>query len=94
MIERWDVVTIGNVSRNRYWREGDEKAVRSVICTSTLITGDGFRLLVDPSIADEAQMAAELDRRTAWFHGCCAALSLSAVAGAKARNPLPPCAPP
>jgi glyoxylase-like metal-dependent hydrolase (beta-lactamase superfamily II) len=63
-VKRWDVITIGNLSRNRYWGEGDAKAVRSVICTCTLIRGDGFRLLVDPSLADAAQFARELDRRT------------------------------
>ena len=63
-IVRWDIVTIGNISRNRYWGERDEQAYRSAICTCTLVTGDGFRLLVDPSLQDEGQMHAELDRRT------------------------------
>jgi glyoxylase-like metal-dependent hydrolase (beta-lactamase superfamily II) len=63
-VKRWDVITIGNLSRNRYWGEGDGKGVRSVICSCTLIQGDKFRLLVDPSLADAGQMARELDRRT------------------------------
>jgi glyoxylase-like metal-dependent hydrolase (beta-lactamase superfamily II) len=63
-IARWDVITIGNLSRNRYWGESDAKGVRGAICTCTLITGAGFRLLVDPSLADAAEMAKELDRRT------------------------------
>jgi len=63
-IKRWDVVTIGNLSRNRYWGESDAKGVRAAICTCALIAGDGFRLLVDPSLADAADMAGELDRRT------------------------------
>lgn len=63
-IKRWDVVTIGNLSRNRYWGEGDAKGVRAAICTCMLVGGDGFRLLVDPSLADAAGMAGELDRRT------------------------------
>jgi glyoxylase-like metal-dependent hydrolase (beta-lactamase superfamily II) len=63
-VKRWDVVTIGNLSRNRYWGESDAKGVRSAICTCTLITGAGFRLLVDPSLAAGADMARELDRRT------------------------------
>ena len=63
-VKRWDVITIGNLSRNRYWGESDAKAVRSAICTCTLVSGDGFRLLVDPSLADEAEMAKELDRRS------------------------------
>ena len=61
---RWDIVTIGNISRNRYWGESDDHAVRSAICTCTLISSDGFRLLVDPSLQDEEKMREELDRRT------------------------------
>ena len=63
-IKRWDVITIGNLSRNRYWGEGDAKGVRAAICTCTVITGENFHLLVDPSLADGEQMAKELDRRT------------------------------
>ena len=63
-IKHWDVITIGNLSRNRYWGESDDKGVRSTICTTTLITGDGFRILVDPSLADATAMIHELDRRT------------------------------
>jgi glyoxylase-like metal-dependent hydrolase (beta-lactamase superfamily II) len=63
-VKRWDVITIGNLSRNQYWGEPSDKAVRKVLCTCTLISGDGFRLLVDPSEADAADMARELDRRT------------------------------
>jgi len=63
-IKQWDVITIGNLSRNRYWGESDDQGVRSSICTCTLITGDGFRILVDPSLADAAEMAHALDRRT------------------------------
>ncbi len=63
-VRRWDVITIGNLSRNRYWGEPDEKALRGAICTCTLISGDGFRLLVDPSLALAEDMTKELDRRT------------------------------
>jgi N-acyl homoserine lactone hydrolase len=63
-VKRWDIITIGNLSRNRYWGESDAKGVRSAICTCTLIAGDEFCLLVDPSLADTAEMARELDRRT------------------------------
>lgn len=64
MILRWDVITIGNISRNRYWGESEEKPLRPAICTCTLIVGEGYRLLVDPSLEDDARMRAELDRRT------------------------------
>ncbi len=63
-VRRWDVITIGNLSRNRYWGEPDAKGVRSAICTCTLVQGDGFRLVVDPSLSDAEAMAKELDRRT------------------------------
>ena len=63
MIRRWDIVTIGNISRNRYWGESEDRAVRPAMCTSTLITADDFRLLVDPPIEEADRMAAELNRR-------------------------------
>ena len=64
MVERWDVITIGNLSRNRYWGESDEKGLRGAICTCTLVRGEGYCLLADPSLEDAEQMAVELDRRT------------------------------
>jgi glyoxylase-like metal-dependent hydrolase (beta-lactamase superfamily II) len=63
MIQRWDIVVIGNLSRNRYWGEGEERPRRPALCTCTLIRGEGFRLLVDPSFDDARLLAAELDRR-------------------------------
>lgn len=60
---RWTVITIGNLSRNRYWGESEAKGVRPAICTCTLIEGADFRLLVDPSLENAEQMARELDRR-------------------------------
>lgn len=64
VIKHWDVITIGNLSRNRYWGESDEKPLRSAICTCTVISGKNFHLLVDPSLKDATAMATELDRRT------------------------------
>jgi glyoxylase-like metal-dependent hydrolase (beta-lactamase superfamily II) len=63
-VERWSVITIGNLSRNEYWGEPNDKAFRDVLCTTTLIAGKGFRLLVDPSVASPEGMAKELNRRT------------------------------
>jgi glyoxylase-like metal-dependent hydrolase (beta-lactamase superfamily II) len=63
-VKRWDVITVGNLSRNRYWGEGDARGVRSAICTCTVVQGKGFRLIVDPSLSAADQMASELDRRT------------------------------
>jgi glyoxylase-like metal-dependent hydrolase (beta-lactamase superfamily II) len=63
-ITHWDIITIGNLSRNRYWGESDEKALHNVICTCSVISGRDFRLIVDPSLADYDSMATELQRRT------------------------------
>ena len=63
-IRRWVIVTIGNLSRNRYWGESDEKGVRPAICTCTLVEGPDFRMLVDPSLQAAEGMASELERRT------------------------------
>lgn len=63
MIARWDIITIGNISRNRYWGESEERPLRPTLCTCTLIRGSDFSLLVDPSCQDADRMAAELDRR-------------------------------
>lgn len=63
-VKRWDVVTIGNLSRNYYWGEGDAAAVRKAICTCTLVQGENFRLIVDPSLTKAKEMETELDRRT------------------------------
>lgn len=63
-VRRWEIVTIGNLSRNRYWGESDEKGVRSAICTCTVIRGVGFDVIVDPSLARAESMSADLDRRT------------------------------
>jgi glyoxylase-like metal-dependent hydrolase (beta-lactamase superfamily II) len=62
-VRRWDVITIGNLSRNRFWGEGDDKARRTAVCTCTLVSLKGIRLLVDPSLAESGRMASELDRR-------------------------------
>lgn len=63
-VTHWDIITIGNLSRNRYWGESDEKALHSVICTCTVISAKDFRLIIDPSLADDEMMKNELQRRT------------------------------
>ena len=63
-VAHWDIITIGNLSRNRYWGESDEKALHSVICTCSVITIGKTHIIVDPSLTDEAAMATELKRRT------------------------------
>ena len=63
-VNHWDIITIGNLSRNRYWGESDERALHNVICTCSVISGNNFHVIIDPSLADEAAMATELRRRT------------------------------
>jgi glyoxylase-like metal-dependent hydrolase (beta-lactamase superfamily II) len=63
-VRNWDIITIGNLSRNRYWGESEERPFRGAICTCTVISGDNFHLIVDPSLADETAMTDELKRRT------------------------------
>jgi glyoxylase-like metal-dependent hydrolase (beta-lactamase superfamily II) len=64
-VARWVVITLGDLSRNRYWGESDAKPTRTgSICTCTLVQGEGFCLIADPSLSDAAGMARELDRRT------------------------------
>ena len=63
-ITHWDIITIGNLSRNRYWGESEERALHAVICTTTIISGKDFHVIVDPPLKDQPAMAAELKRRT------------------------------
>ena len=64
MTRDWTIVTIGNLSRNRYWGDSEEKPVRPTLCTCTLIRCDAGAVLVDPSCQEAERMAAELDRTT------------------------------
>jgi glyoxylase-like metal-dependent hydrolase (beta-lactamase superfamily II) len=64
MIHDWAVVTIGNLSRNRYWDDNEAQPVRPTLCTCALIRCDGGNVLVDPSCEQAERMAAELERTT------------------------------
>jgi glyoxylase-like metal-dependent hydrolase (beta-lactamase superfamily II) len=64
LVTHWDVVSIGNLSRNRYWGDSDERPIYRVICTTTVISGKDFHLIVDPSLSGEKEMLTELKRRT------------------------------
>lgn len=48
----WHVVTIGHLSRNKYWGERDDTAYRSALATCTLISGGGQHILVDPALPE------------------------------------------
>jgi glyoxylase-like metal-dependent hydrolase (beta-lactamase superfamily II) len=64
LVSRWDIIVIGNLSRNRYWGESDAEPLRSTLCTTSLLRAGDSALLVDPAIEDADWMAEELDRRT------------------------------
>lgn len=59
---RWDVLTIGHLSRNRYWGEADDRAYREPLCTCTLIRTGERTVVVDPGLPPE-EMVRVLDRR-------------------------------
>lgn len=60
---RWDILTIGHLSRNKFWGESDGRAYRPARCTCTLLRTGGRTIIVDPSCPPE-EMAAVLDQRT------------------------------
>jgi N-acyl homoserine lactone hydrolase len=60
---KWDVLTIGYLSRNKFWGESSDKGYRSPRCTCTLIRTNGRTIIVDPSCPPE-EMLQVLDQRT------------------------------
>ena len=60
---RWDVLTIGHMSRNPFWGEEESEARRVPLCTSALVRSGESVVLVDPPLPPE-EMAGLLDRRT------------------------------
>lgn len=59
---RWDVLTIGHLSRNRYWGEADDRSYREPRCTTTLLRTAEHAVVVDPGLQPE-QMGQLLDQR-------------------------------
>ena len=57
----YSIISIGALSRNRLWSE--VSAVRTAHATTTLISGDGKQILVDPSLPAPA-LAARFNERT------------------------------
>lgn len=41
MVYTYHIVTIGHLSRNRYWGEDESIAYRKALCTCTLLSGGG-----------------------------------------------------
>ncbi len=56
----YDIISIGTLSRNRFWNEGHP--VRAAHATTTLIRDGNHTILVDPSMPGEI-LAARLDER-------------------------------
>ena len=47
---QWRVLTIGHLSRNKYWGESDTAQYHSVVATTVLVQADGINILVDPTL--------------------------------------------
>lgn len=58
---RFDIISIGTLSRNRLW--GETAAVRTAHATTTLVRSGGRHILVDPGLPPPA-LAARLFERT------------------------------
>jgi glyoxylase-like metal-dependent hydrolase (beta-lactamase superfamily II) len=59
---RWSVLTIGHLSRNRFWGEDDGTARRTPLCTSALVWAGRDVIVVDPPLPP-GEMPGLLDRR-------------------------------
>ncbi len=60
---RWDILTIGRLSRNKFWGESDARGYRSPRCTCTLLRVGKRTIIVDPSCPPD-EMVRVLDERT------------------------------
>ncbi|MDQ4100186.1 MAG: MBL fold metallo-hydrolase [Chloroflexota bacterium] len=59
---RWDVLTLGHLSRNKFWGEPDTEPRRAPRCTATLIRTPDQIIVADPG-HPPAEMARILDER-------------------------------
>lgn len=57
----WHIVTIGHLSRNRFWGEDEGKSYRDPLATCTLLKGSGVNIIIDPSLPAEQMEKALLD---------------------------------
>lgn len=62
LLIQWHILTIGCLSRNRFWGEDEGQAYRRPVCTSVLLNAGGKKIVVDPSLPSE-EMAKVLDAR-------------------------------
>lgn len=47
---QWKTLTLGHLSRNKFWGESDTAQYHSVVATTTLVQTDGVNILVDPTL--------------------------------------------
>lgn len=47
---QWKTLTLGHLSRNKFWGESDNAQYHSVVATTTLVQADGVNILVDPTL--------------------------------------------
>lgn len=51
MTLQWKILTLGHLSRNKFWGESDAAQYHSVVATTTLVQADGVNILVDPTLS-------------------------------------------
>lgn len=57
----WHILTIGHLSRNKFWGERNDTAYRAPLATSALLLGEGQVIVTDPSLPAAGMRAALLD---------------------------------
>ena len=57
----WHILTIGHLSRNKFWGERNDTAYRAPLATSALLLGEGHVIVTDPSLPAAGMRAALLD---------------------------------
>ncbi len=50
---QWKTLTLGHLSRNKFWGESDAAQYHSVVATTTLVQTEGINILVDPTLPVE-----------------------------------------
>lgn len=60
-MNRWHIVTSGQLSRNKFWGEDEYGSHHPVLATSTVIQSDVGNILVDPSMEAEVMQKAVYD---------------------------------
>ncbi|NLO85814.1 MAG: MBL fold metallo-hydrolase [Clostridiales bacterium] len=46
----WTILTVGHLSRNKFWGEDEETAYRLPLATCILLRGEGETIIIDPSL--------------------------------------------